>query len=92
MPENRQQMYGGWNKSQTLSAKQIAKTKDFINRVISFSTIAKLWYLCNKCQNAKLFGKLTLSNTYFKMGLCQIMTWVFHGEKYTRVIAEEKGL
>jgi hypothetical protein len=90
MGDDRRWMYDGWNKSQAPSAEWIAKTNDFIEREFSLSPINKIRCPCTKCQNYKLVDKMTVATHLYKFGFVPYYeTWVFHGEKYTTVEAEE---
>ena len=92
MSGDRRWMYDGWNKSQAHSDEWYHKTKDFIERAFSLSTIGKIRCPCDRCQNAKLFDKVTVSKHLCRNGFApHYETWVFHGEEYTAVAAEEEG-
>jgi hypothetical protein len=67
MDENRRWIYGDWNKSQAHLAKQIAKTNNFINRVISLLSVDKIQRPHSNYQDANLYDKVKWVNTYVEM-------------------------
>jgi hypothetical protein len=66
------------------------KNDDFIERAFSLVTTPKIRSPCVKYQNVRCFDKVILMKHLVKNGFAaDYETWVFHGEKYTAVTAEE---
>jgi hypothetical protein len=69
------------------------KTKDFIKRVFSFMSTEKIRCSCVKCQNTRCFDKVILTKHLDQNRFASdYETWVFYGEKYTIVAAEESRI
>jgi hypothetical protein len=68
----------------------LEKIDDFIERAFSLATTPKIRCPCVKCQNARCFDEVILMKHLVKNGFtADYEMWVFHGEKYTAVAAEE---
>jgi hypothetical protein len=66
------------------------KTDDFIERAFSLATTPKIKCPYVKCENARCADKVILMKHLIMNGFAtNYETWVFHGEKYTTVTAEE---
>jgi predicted nucleic-acid-binding Zn-ribbon protein len=83
-------MYDGWKKNGAHIDEWWKKTNDFIERAFSLATTPKIRCPCVKCQNTRYFDKVILTKHLVKNGFAiDYETWVFHGEKYTTITAEE---
>jgi hypothetical protein len=90
MGDDRQWMYDGWKRNRVHTHEWWDKTNDFIERAFSLMTTEKIRCPCMKCQNAKCFDKVMLTKHLVRNGFTiNYETWVFHGKKYTTVVAEE---
>jgi hypothetical protein len=90
MGDDRQWMYDGWKKNEAHTDEWWEKIGDFIERALSLMTTVKIRCPCVKCQNVRCFDKVILTKHLVKNGFTtDYETWVFHGEKYTAVKAEE---
>jgi hypothetical protein len=90
MGEDRRWMYDGWKKNGPQIDKWWKKTNDFIERAFSLVTTPKIKCLYVKCQNVGCGDKVILTKHLIKNGFAtDYETWVFHGEKYTAITAEE---
>jgi hypothetical protein len=68
----------------------LEKIDDFIERAFSLATTPKIRCPCVKCQNTRCFDEVILMKHLVKNGFtADYEMWVFHGEKYTAVAAEE---
>jgi hypothetical protein len=66
------------------------KINDFIERAFSLVTTPKIRCPSIKCQNVRCADKVVLMKHLIKNGFTtDYQTWVFHGEKYTAVAADE---
>jgi hypothetical protein len=89
MGDGHRWMYDGWKRNGAHTDEWWDNTNNFMPK-LSLSTTEKIRYPCVKYQNERCFDKVILTKhqvrngftTYYKM-------WVFHGEKYTKVTAEE---
>jgi hypothetical protein len=90
MGEDHRWMYDGSKKNGAHTDEWWEKTNDFIERAFSLVTTPKIGCLCVKCQNVRCFDKVILMKHLIKNGFAiDYEMWVFHGEKYTAVAAEE---
>jgi hypothetical protein len=90
MGDNRRWMYDGWKRNGAHTNEWWDKTNDFIERAFSLATTEKIRCPCVKCQNARCFDKVILTKHLIQNGFTiDYETWVFHGEKYTTIAAEE---
>jgi hypothetical protein len=90
MGEDRRWMYDGWKKNGAHIDEWWKKTDDFIEHAFSLATTPKIRCPCVKCQNARCADKVILAKHLIKSGFATYYeAWVFHGEKYTTVVAEE---
>jgi hypothetical protein len=61
-----------------------------MEHAFSLATTKKIRHPYVKCQNARCFDKVILTKHLVQNDVASnYKTWVFHGEKYTIVIAEE---
>jgi hypothetical protein len=61
-----------------------------MEHAFSLTTSKKIRYPYVKCQNARCFDNVILTKHLVQNDVASnYKTWVFHGEKYTIVIAEE---
>jgi hypothetical protein len=66
------------------------KNSDFIEHAFFLATTKKIRCPCVKCQNTRCFDKVILTKHLVRNGFTiDYETWVFHGEKYIAVAAEE---
>jgi hypothetical protein len=84
-------MYDSWNKSGAHSEEWWDKTKDFIQHAFSLSSIDKIRYPCDKCQNVRCFEITVTKHLCWNDFVPHYFTWMFHDEKYMTVAAEEEG-
>jgi hypothetical protein len=85
-------MYGGWKKNGAHIDEWWEKTDDFIERAFSLTSTPKIMCPCMKCQNKRCANKVILTKHLIKNGFAtDYETWMFHGEKYTAVAAEESA-
>jgi hypothetical protein len=92
MGDDRRWMYYGWKRSGAHIDEWWEKTSDFIERAFSLVTTEKIRCPCLKCKNARCFDKIILTKHQVRIGFTiDYETWVFHGEKYTAVAAEESA-
>jgi hypothetical protein len=90
MGDYRQWMYDGWKKNEAHTDEWWDTTNDFIESAFSLATTEKIRCPCVKYQNARCFDKVILMKPLIQNGFtADYETWVFHGEKYTAVVAEE---
>jgi hypothetical protein len=90
MSDDRRWMYNAWKRNGAHTNEWWDKTSDFINRAFSLVTTEKIRCPCVNCQNVRCFNKVILTKHLVKYGFTtDYETWVFHGEKYTAVVAEE---
>jgi hypothetical protein len=90
MGDNRRWMYDGWKRNGAHTDKWWEKTSDFIECAFSLVITEKIRCPCVKCQNVRCFDKVILIKHLVKYGFTtDYEMWVFHGEKYTAVAAEE---
>jgi hypothetical protein len=83
-------MYDDWKRNGAHTDEWWEKTSDFIERAFSLVTAEKIRCPCVKCQNARCFNNVILIKHLVQNGFtADYETWVFHGEKYTTVAAEE---
>jgi hypothetical protein len=70
----------------------VGKTDDFIERAFFLATTPKIRCPCVKCQNTRCAKKVKLTKHHMKNGFAtNYETWMFQGEKYTAVAAEESA-
>jgi hypothetical protein len=68
------------------------KTNNFIESAFSLVTTPKIRCPYVKCQNVRCVDKVILMKHLINYGFTtDYETWVFHGEKYTIVAAEESA-
>jgi hypothetical protein len=92
MGDDHRWMYDGWKRSWEHTDEWWDKTKDFIKRAFSLASTKKIRCPCIKCQNVRCFDKVILTKHLVQNSFASdYKTWVFHGEKYTAVTAEESG-
>jgi hypothetical protein len=92
MGDDHRWMYDGWKRNGAHTDEWWDNTNDFSERAFSLATTEKIRCLCMKCQNARCFDKVILTKHLVWNGFASdYETWVFHGEKYTTVTAEESG-
>jgi hypothetical protein len=90
MGDDHRWMYDGWKKNGAHTDERWEKTDDFIERAFSLVTTPKIRCPCMKCQKVRCVDKVILTKHLFKNGFAtDYETWVFNGEKYTTVVAEE---
>jgi hypothetical protein len=83
-------MYDGWGKNGAHTDEWWEKIDDFIEHAFSLATTVKIRYPCVKCQKARCFDNVILTKHLIMNDFTvDYETWVFHGEKYTAVAAEE---
>jgi hypothetical protein len=88
--DDRRWIYDGWKRNGAHTDEWWGKTSNFIERAFSLVTTEKIRCPCVECQNMKCFDKVILTKHLVKYGFtADYETWVFHGEKYTAVAAEE---
>jgi hypothetical protein len=92
MGDERQWMHDGWKRNGAHTDEWWEKTSDFIKCAFSLATTEKIRCACVKCQNVRCFDKVILTKQLVQNGFTvDYETWVFHGEKYTVVAAEESA-
>jgi hypothetical protein len=92
MGDERQWMHDGWKRNGAHTDEWWEKTSDFIKCAFSLATTEKIRCACVKCQNVRCFDKVILTKQLVQNGFTvDYETWVFHGEKYTIVAAEESA-
>jgi hypothetical protein len=90
MGDDRRWMYDGWKRNGAHIDEWWDKTSYFIEHAFSLMTTEKIRCPCVKYQNARCFDNVILTKHLAKYGfIADYETWVFHGEKYITVVAEE---
>jgi hypothetical protein len=85
-------MYDSWKKNGAHTYEWWEKTNDFIEHAFSLATTPKIRCPSVKCQNVRCADKVVLMKHLIKNGFAiDYQMWVFHGEKYTTVAAEESA-
>jgi hypothetical protein len=90
MGDDHRWMYDGWKRNVAHTDEWWEKISDFIKCAFSLVTTEKIRCPCVKCQNVRCFDKVILTKHLYRNAFtADYETWVFHGEKYTAVAAEE---
>jgi hypothetical protein len=85
-------MHDSWKRNGAHTDEWWEMTNDFIESEFSLVTSEKIRCPCVKYQNTRCFDKVILTKHLVQNGFTSnYETWVFHGEKYTAVAAEESG-
>jgi hypothetical protein len=92
MGDDHRWMYDGWKRNGAQTDEWWKKTSNFIECAFSLVITEKIRCLCVKCQNARCFDKVILTKHLVQNGFTtDYETWVFHGQKYTAIAAEESA-
>jgi hypothetical protein len=90
MGDDHRWMYDGSKTNEAHTNEWWKKASNFIERAFSLAITKKIKCPCVKYQNARCFDKVILTKDLVWNGFsADYKMWVFHGEKYTTVAAEE---